>query len=125
MAAKWQRTFLREERADRSASRPRLAAAATWRTRMKQFHAPLAIVRATSRGRLAVRWLAALLLYVGVASLWAISPQLTATTPAGAHRGTEIEVTLRGERLADAQQLIQYSPGIQVAKLKVPPNQPS
>jgi hypothetical protein len=66
-----------------------------------------------------------ILLCSGASSLWAISPQLTATAPPGAQRGTEIEVTFRGDRLADAQEIIWYSPGIQAGKLEVPTNQAS
>jgi len=72
----------------------------------------------------AVKTLAGIIiLCLGGGSLRAVSPQLTATSPAGAQRGTEVEVTLRGERLADAQEIIWYSPGIQVARLEVPTNQ--
>ena len=62
-------------------------------------------------------------LYSGGGSLRAISPQLDATTPVGGQRGTEVEVTLRGQRLADAQEILWYSPGIQVARIEVPTNQ--
>jgi hypothetical protein len=62
-----------------------------------------------------------LCLVSGTAS--AMSPHLAATSPVGAQRGTELEVTLSGDRLADAQEVLWYSPGIQVAKLEVPTNQ--
>jgi len=53
----------------------------------------------------------------------AVAPHLTVTTPAGGQRGTEVEVTLRGKRLNDAQEILWYSPGIQVSKLEAPTNQ--
>src|SRR5438876_751287 len=67
----------------------------------------------------------ATLLYLCSDSAQAMSPHLTATTPVGAQRGTDVEVILSGERLADAQELLWYSPGIQVSKLEVPTNQAS
>jgi Bacterial pre-peptidase C-terminal domain len=67
--------------------------------------------------------LAATLLCCSSGELWAMAPQLTHTSPAGAQRGTELELTLQGERLADAQELIWYSPGIQVVGMEVPTNQ--
>jgi len=53
----------------------------------------------------------------------ASAPHLAGTNPAGAQRGSEVEVTLRGERLSDAQEILWYSPGITVARLEVPTNQ--
>ncbi|MCX6927020.1 MAG: peptidase, partial [Verrucomicrobia bacterium] len=53
----------------------------------------------------------------------AMNPQLSATSPLGGQRGTELELTLRGDRLADARQLVLYSPGIQVISLDIPTNQ--
>src|SRR5262249_33714711 len=47
----------------------------------------------------------------------AVSPVFTATTPAGAQRGTEIEVLMRGDRLADTQEIMFYDPGIEVVKI--------
>jgi hypothetical protein len=46
------------------------------------------------------------------------SPNLGAILPRGAQRGTEIQVTLNGNNLADAQELIAYYPGITVAKFE-------
>ena len=75
------------------------------------------------------------LLLIGVASsALASSPSLTAVRPVGAQRGTEIEVTLSGARLGDAQEILWYQPGIQTlgitkvddnnvkAKLKIAPD---
>ncbi|MCX6956033.1 MAG: PPC domain-containing protein, partial [Verrucomicrobia bacterium] len=48
---------------------------------------------------------------------WAVAPALNAIAPAGGQRGTTLEVTLRGERLADAQEIFFYSPGITLEKI--------
>ncbi|OYW16861.1 MAG: peptidase, partial [Planctomycetales bacterium 12-60-4] len=45
------------------------------------------------------------------------APRLSQIVPRGAQRGTEVEVTLRGERLDDVQQLMVYEPGIEVLEL--------
>ena len=47
------------------------------------------------------------------ASAHASSPSLTAVRPVGAQRGTEVEVTLSGARLGDAQEILWYQPGIE------------
>ncbi len=47
----------------------------------------------------------------------AVAPNFTAIAPAGGQRGTAVEVTLRGERLADAQAVFFYSPGITLEKI--------
>jgi len=47
----------------------------------------------------------------------AVAPVFTAIAPAGGQRGTALEVTLRGDRLADAQEIFLYSPGITVEKM--------
>src|SRR5438309_1452218 len=64
----------------------------------------------------------------------AAEPALGGISPYGFRRGAEIEATLSGARLADAEQLLFYSPGIEVtaltkvndssfkAKLKVAPD---
>jgi hypothetical protein len=49
----------------------------------------------------------------------ASSPALSNIIPRGAQRGTEVEVTLNGARLEDAQELLIYQPGIEVAELTV------
>ncbi|MBX9582604.1 MAG: PPC domain-containing protein [Gemmataceae bacterium] len=51
--------------------------------------------------------------------LLAASPALNAVQPRGAQRGTEAVVTLSGGRLADAQELLVYYPGIAVKKFEV------
>src|SRR5688572_3885580 len=47
----------------------------------------------------------------------AASPALTSVLPRGGQRGSEIEVTLGGDRLVDAQELFLYQPGLTVKKL--------
>ena len=49
----------------------------------------------------------------------AAAPELGGFSPYGGQRGTEVEVTLGGARLADAQELFFYEPGIAVAHLEV------
>ena len=48
----------------------------------------------------------------------AASPALGAIRPAGGQRGTELEITLSGARLGDAQEIIYYQPGITTVSLK-------
>ena len=57
----------------------------------------------------------ALVLLGGVAD--ASTPRLAAVRPPGARRGTEVEVTLRGERLGDAREVLWYQPGIETVEL--------
>lgn len=57
----------------------------------------------------------AMLLHAAVA--FAVAPNFTTIAPAGGQRGAEVEVTLRGERLADTQEIFFYRPGITVAKI--------
>lgn len=45
-------------------------------------------------------------------------PHLSAISPTGVRRGTEVELTLRGVRLDDPQELILYRPGIEVLSLE-------
>lgn len=49
----------------------------------------------------------------------AASPRLTDVLPTGATRGAEVAVTFAGSRLADAQELLVYRPGITVKALAV------
>lgn len=49
----------------------------------------------------------------------AASPALEIVVPRGAQRGTEVDVTFRGGRLTDAQEVLLYQPGITVSDLKV------
>ena len=50
--------------------------------------------------------------------LQAASPSLTAIRPVGGQRGTQLEITLSGARLGDAQEIIYYQPGITTVGLK-------
>lgn len=50
-------------------------------------------------------------------ALHAVAPNFASITPAGAQRGSTVDVTLRGDRLADAQELFLYTPGITVEKI--------
>ena len=52
-----------------------------------------------------------------LSTLHATSPNFASLSPAGGQRGTSVEVTLRGERLADAQEIFLYAPGITVEKI--------
>lgn len=45
------------------------------------------------------------------------SPSLSSITPAGAMRGTEVEVRIGGQNLADNPQLLLYGPGITVKEI--------
>jgi len=47
----------------------------------------------------------------------ASSPTLSAVRPVGGQRGTDIEVTLSGARLGDAQEILWYQPGIQTLSI--------
>src|SRR6476659_9852004 len=49
----------------------------------------------------------------------AASPSLGAIQPRGAQRGTEAVLTFSGGRLADAQEVLAYYPGIAVKGMKV------
>lgn len=49
----------------------------------------------------------------------ASSPVLSNIIPRGGQRGTDVEVVLNGQRLDDAQELMIYEPGIEVAEFAV------
>lgn len=55
----------------------------------------------------------------GESSVLAASPSLGSIQPRGAQRGTEAVVTFNGARLADAQEVLVYYPGIAAKKLEV------
>ncbi len=55
--------------------------------------------------------------FFGASSALAVAPNFTAIAPAGGQRGTSVEVTLRGDRLADAQDVFFYTPGITLEKI--------
>src|SRR5579872_606515 len=73
----------------------------------------------TMRHPLRTALLVSALLVTGSSSTWAASPSLGGLTPRGAQRGTEVEVTLSGGQLDDAQEILFYEPGIDVAKFEV------
>ncbi len=56
-----------------------------------------------------------LLFVSGLGHVLAVEPRLSNILPAGGQRGTDVEVTFSGARLADAQEVVIYSPGISVA----------
>lgn len=60
----------------------------------------------------------ALTVFTLAAQTRAASPSLSALRPVGGQRGTEVEVSLTGARVGDAQELLFYQPGLSVAKLE-------
>jgi hypothetical protein len=50
----------------------------------------------------------------------AATPVLTRILPRGGQRGTEVEATFIGQRLADVQEILIYEPGVTVAKINKP-----
>src|SRR5690348_5556868 len=69
------------------------------------------------RGRLLPRFAALIFAAVCVVAQ-AVEPNLGQISPIGVQRGTEVEMTFPGQRLADAKQLLFYSPGFEVKELK-------
>jgi hypothetical protein len=51
-----------------------------------------------------------------VSPVRAVAPKLNSITPAGGQRGTDIDLKLAGVRLEDTQEIILYSPGVEVLK---------
>ncbi len=62
---------------------------------------------------------ALILLLLITATLQAASPELRIVIPRGGQRGTEMDLFMEGPRLADAQEVLFYSPGITVTKIDV------
>ncbi|MBI5800736.1 MAG: pre-peptidase C-terminal domain-containing protein [Verrucomicrobia bacterium] len=58
------------------------------------------------------------LLAASVLTAGAVGPALQSTTPNGVQRGTEVELKFNGSRLADAQEVLFYEPGVKVLELK-------
>lgn len=50
--------------------------------------------------------------FAATVAVRAVAPNFASITPAGGQRGTTVEVTLRGDRLADAQEIFFYDRGI-------------
>lgn len=61
--------------------------------------------------------LAVPLLLFAAAPAAAVSPVVNVVSPSGFQTGTEVETSFSGARLGDAQELLFYSPGIEVAAL--------
>ncbi len=57
------------------------------------------------------------LLLLVASTVHAATPALRAIRPVGGQRGTELEVTLSGARLGDAQEILYYQPGIETVSL--------
>jgi len=55
---------------------------------------------------------------LGAGEACAASPSLGSVSPRGGQRGTEITIHLNGARLADAEEVLFYSPGFAVSKLE-------
>ena len=47
---------------------------------------------------------------------WAVAPVVRLIQPVGGQRGTEVAVTLSGQRLNDIQEILFYQPGIKVLR---------
>ncbi|HEX5106226.1 MAG TPA: serine protease, partial [Pirellulaceae bacterium] len=65
---------------------------------------------------------AALTLAVFSGRLQAVEPQLGSIAPYGVQRGTDVELVFGGGRLADAKELLFYSPGFTVKSLEAADN---
>lgn len=57
------------------------------------------------------------LIFISTIAVLATAPQLTAITPAGGQRGTDVEVSFLGARLDDTEEIIQYEPGWNVVEI--------
>jgi len=55
---------------------------------------------------------------VSTFAVLATSPILSVVTPRGWQRGTTVELHLYGDRLADAQEILAYQPGITFTDIK-------
>lgn len=64
------------------------------------------------------RTLALALLAASALTVGAVAPSLQNTTPSGVQRGTEVELKFNGSRLADAEEIFLYEPGVKVLELK-------
>ena len=61
---------------------------------------------------------ACVLILCATSAAHAASPALETVVPRGAQKGTEVEVTFRGARLADAEEVLLYGPGLTVTEFK-------
>ena len=64
------------------------------------------------------RPLALALLAASALTVGAVAPSLQNTSPNGVQRGTEVEVKFNGARLADAEEIFLFEPGVKVLELK-------
>jgi len=64
------------------------------------------------------RFAVSLLVLTFASSAVAVSPDVGVISPSGFQLGSDVEATFSGARLGDAQELLFYSPGIEVAELK-------
>jgi hypothetical protein len=62
-------------------------------------------------------FLASIGLLVVAAPAWAVAPVVRLLQPVGGQRGTEVTVTLTGQRLSDIQEILFYQPGINVISI--------
>ncbi len=80
--------------------------------------APAAVgSQSTTRSPHPQRSLAALLTLAFAPALLAVAPALNNVIPAGGQRGTTVELRLRGDRLADAQEIFFYDAGLTLEKI--------
>lgn len=66
-----------------------------------------------------------LCLIASLASLHGFSPELALVEPRGGQRGSEVQVTLHGKRLNDAQEILLYDEGITVKGIENKEGQPT
>lgn len=64
------------------------------------------------------RPIALILLAASMCTAGAVAPVLQSTTPNGLQRGTEADLKFNGARLADAEEVLFYEPGVKVLGLK-------
>src|SRR5688500_16247675 len=70
--------------------------------------------------RVIVRLVAVIaMLLLVAANAQAASPALSSVLPRGGQRGTEVDLTLAGDRLGDAQEILFYNAGLRVVKLDI------
>ncbi len=66
--------------------------------------------------------LAFAVLLCAAAGAGAVEPHLASVVPTGGQRGTEVEVTLQGNRLQDAEEIVWYEPGLEAQKFTLVKN---
>ncbi len=64
------------------------------------------------------RILASLLIVICATSAFAASPRLSIINPRGVQRGTEAVLTFSGSQLGDGEQILFYSPGLEIVKVE-------